>query len=194
MTSESPVSFNDRLKTGLLGEDEISRWFIRKSFQVLPAYQIEVNHGKGPRLFTPDGQFISPDLLIFNSKKILWIEAKTKSAFTWHRQSNTFQTGIDRRHWNHYLEVEKRTPFPVWILFLHRQGCIAKDTPAGMESPSGLFGNSVPELNRTIHHQHDNWGPSGMVYWTVNALKKLADFLPDTDSGRFVLSAHSLPQ
>ncbi len=167
------MSFEVQLKTGMLGEGEISRWFMQRGWSVLPAYEIEQSHGKGPRLFQSSGQLISPDLLVFKEESVYWVEAKTKSSFTWHRASRTWQTGIDRRHWLHYVEVERRTPFPVWILFLHRFGQSAKDTPDGMISPHGLFGNTVEYLLPNIHHEHANHGPSGMVYWTVDSLKKI---------------------
>lgn len=167
------MSFEQTLKTGLIGEGEIARMLIDRGYSVLPAYQIEQSHGKGPRLFTAEGQLISPDMLVFSAKKVIWVEAKTKSAFTWHRVSQTWQTGIDRKHWLHYVEVDSRTPWPVWVLFLHRNGCLAKDTPEGMISPSGLFGNSIKMLRNSIHHEHENHGPSGMVYWTLDTLKKI---------------------
>jgi hypothetical protein len=167
------VSFDRTLKEGLIGEGEISRMLIARGYIVLPAYQIEQQHGKGPRLFTAEGQLIAPDMLVFKENKVIWVEAKTKSAFTWHRASQTWQTGIDRKHWSHYVEVDSKTPWPVWLLFLHRNGFIAKDTPDGMISPSGLFGNSVRVLKLSIHHEHENHGPSGMVYWTVDMLKKI---------------------
>jgi hypothetical protein len=168
------MSFEQKLEAGLYGEDLISRWLIARGHQVLPAYQIQQNHGKGPRLFGQYGQLISPDLLVFKTNKVLWVEAKSKSAFTWHRLSATWQTGLDRRHWRDYLAVEKVTPFPVWIMFLHAPGHAAKDTPAGLESPSGLYGNSIAVLAATIHHEHENHGPSGMVYWREQDLKKVA--------------------
>jgi len=170
------MTFTESLKTGLLGESHIAQWLIRRGYSVLPAYEVEVNHGKGPRLFTANGQLISPDLLVFNAGKTMWCEAKTKSAFTWHRISKTWQTGVDRRHWKHYVEVAKVTPFPVWLLFLHKPNLVAKDTPEGMVCPSGLFGNSVPHLLRHVHHEHENHGPSGMVYWSAAALKKIAEY------------------
>ncbi len=170
------MSFEDKLKEGLLGEGSISKWFLRKGYSVLPAYEVEINHGKGPRLFTQDEVLISPDLLIFNASRIMWIEAKTKSAFTWHRLSKTWQTGIDLRHWRHYLCVATRTPFPVWILFLHKPNGKAIDTPEGMVSPSGLFGNNISELKDHIHHTSFLHGPSGMAYWTISSLKKIANY------------------
>lgn len=167
--------FEQKLKKGFIGESLISRWFQSRGYSVLPAYDVEQNSGKGPRLFVSDGrQLISPDMLVFKSDKILWVEAKHKSAFTWHRMSETWQTGIDRRHWGDYLKVAEVAPFPVWILFLQRDG-VAKDTPKGMTSPTGLFGNEISELLKSIHHEHEKHGPTGMVYWTRQALLKVAD-------------------
>ncbi len=96
-----------------------------------------------------------------------------KSAFTWHRTSSSWQTGIDFRHWNDYVRVADESQLPVWLLFLHKPGSLAKDTPDGLTSPSGLYGNSLPKLQTSIHHTHPNHGPSGMVYWTENSLIKL---------------------
>lgn len=170
------MSFERKLKEGLLGESLISQWLIKRGFQILPAYQVEYSTGKGPRLFGSYGQLISPDLLAFNTRgRIIWVEAKSKSAFTWHRASSTWQTGIDKRHWAEYIQVAKETAWPVWILFLHKDGR-AKDTPDGKASPTGLFGNTLMLLEKTIHHSHDNHGPSGMVYWEMGALQKLAEF------------------
>lgn len=170
------MSFDEQLKVGLLGEDLVSRWLIKRGWQVLPAYQVSADHGKGPRLFGDYGQLISPDLLVFNAKKTFWVEAKFKSAFTWHRISSTWQTGIDLKHWSHYVDVAKVTPFEAWIVFLHKPDSQAKDTPPGMRSPSGLFGNSVEKLAELKHHEHANHGPSGMIYWTDSALVKLAEY------------------
>jgi hypothetical protein len=180
--------FEQQLKVGLIGESEIAQWFISKGYHVLPAYQIELPHGKGPRLFTSTGQLISPDMLVFNSTKIFWIEAKTKSSFTFHRLTRSWQTGIDRKYWQHYLQVQNLVPWDIWILFLHRQGPPAKDTPEGFISPHGLFGNTITFLKDHIDHEHENHGPTGMVYWQHKHLKIIPSFIlqtqapPPTDS------------
>jgi len=49
----------------------------------------------------------------------------------------------------------------------------AKDSPI---SPSGLFGNEINKLEKTINHSSDLWGKSGMVYWNKEDLVKLADY------------------
>ena len=170
------MSFNESLKEGLIGEGAITRWLIARGKSVLPAYQIEIPHGKGPRLFGNFGQLVCPDLLAFDGLRTTWIEAKTKSAFVWHRKSQTWRTGLDTKHWLDYVQVSSVTPFPVWILFLHRNGFLAKDTPEGMRSPCGLFGNSIKQLELTVEHQMTNEGGSKMVYWRESSLKFLAEY------------------
>lgn len=171
------MSFDESLREGLLGEGLITRWLNSRGWNVLPAYEIEVQSGKGPRLFSAQrGKLIAPDLLVFNGSEFYWVEAKTKSAFTWHRNTETFQTGIDRRHWLDYLAVSETTGFPVWLMFLHRPGSSAKDTPLGKVSPSGLYGQVIDRLLDTIDHEHANHGPSGMVYWRENALRKICEY------------------
>ena len=171
------MSFTEKLQKGQLGESLIAKWLNRGGWNVLPAYDIEVQSGKGPRLFTATrGQLITPDMLVFRHKSIVWVEAKTKSAFTWHRLSQTFQTGIDLRHWKSYISVSEVTPFPVWLLFLHKPGNTAKDTPSEKTSPSGLYGQELTRLQKTTDHEHPNWGRSGMVYWQEKSLLKLADY------------------
>lgn len=159
------VTFDDRLENGKAGESAIAQWLIRKGYGVLPAYEIQGGQYKGPHVRLPEGDFITPDLLVWKGRKVLWVEAKHKSAFTWHRLTERWTTGIDRRHYYEYLKVFEWTPFDVWILFL-QQG---KD-----ESPTGLFGRKLSYLRDHVNHQSDKWGPSGMIYWAQEHLQFLA--------------------
>jgi hypothetical protein len=171
------MSFKDNLATGMLGEGLIAKWLQAKGWNVLPAYEIEIASGKGPRLYlATKEQFITPDLLVFRSSEIRWVEAKTKSAFTWHRISESWQTGIDLRHWRDYIKVGERTSFPLWLMFLHKPGNVAKDTPEGKISPHGIFGQEIEALKESIDHEDARWGPSGMVYWKVEALARFGDY------------------
>lgn len=169
------MSFAETLACGLIGESEIAQWLIARHWTVLPAYEVELASGKGLRLYTVEGPVIAPDMLVFNSQKVLWVECKTKSAFTWYRQTGTFQTGIDLHHWKEYQRVQRLTPFDIWILFLHRTGQAAKDTPTGKISPSGLFGNTIDALIDKVDHASDRHGSHGMVYWNESALRKITD-------------------
>jgi len=165
------MSFQEQLQKGQVGESYIAQWLLSRNFNVLPVYEVEENTGKGPRLFSPKEKLIAPDMLAFNDGKTLWIEAKHKEAFSMHRKTGRWVTGIDIRHYEDYCKVADTTPYKVWLLFLQRGGH-AKDSPES--SPSGLYGNELGRLRQHENHRHGNWGSSGMVYWAIESLKKLA--------------------
>lgn len=170
--------FDQSLAFGKIGEGYIASWLKHVcKFEVLPVYEKEIHEGKGPTLFTHTGEpLIAPDIFAFrrnpNSIAVRWIEAKTKSAFSWHRISQQWVTGIDKRHYEHYLKISEISPWPVWLMFLHLDGR-AKDTPPDKTSPQGLFGNTLDYLREHINHISNNWA-NGMVYWAHNDLQYLA--------------------
>lgn len=163
--------FAKQLDWGQAGESAIARWLRKRGNTVLPVYEKIIDNGKGPRLFMPDRVLIAPDLLVLRTQDAYWVEAKRKRAFTWHRITRQWVTGIDLHHYRDYCQVDECSPFPVWLLFLQEDGQ-AKDSPGN--SPTGLFGNRLSILKRCVHHTHSNWGSSGMVYWDVSALRFLA--------------------
>lgn len=165
------MTFQSSLDYGKAGESAIASWLRRRGFCVLPVYEKIIHEGKGPQLYMVDGELIAPDLLVFTGTKTMWIEAKHKTAFTWHRLTGQWVTGIDLRHYADYCRVAQETPWPVWLLFLH-DGGQAKDSPPN--SPAGLFGHNLRYLQENEHHRHDNWGRSGMVYWAHDKLRLVA--------------------
>jgi len=170
--------FEKSLAFGQVGESLISRWLQGRGHSVFPAYQIEHHSGKGPQLFAASGDLVLPDLLAFRAGKVQWFEAKHKTCFTWHRISSRWTTGIDLRHYEEYQEVAARTGLPVWLLFYHpKSQPDARDLRHGCPAscPTGLFGNNILQLTKTENHRSDNWGKSGMVYWAVDAFKRIAD-------------------
>jgi len=165
--------FHQRLAEGKLGESIIATWLKSRGFNILPIYEKEIDEGKGPTVFSADGRdIIAPDLLVFNNEKIFWIEAKHKEAFTLYRKTNEFMTGIDLKHYEDYLRISKLVDWPVWLMFLQKGGT-AKDSP---KSNSGFYGQSLQNLDKTIHHYSYNWGDTGMVYWSENVLIRIADY------------------
>lgn len=166
------TGFDEKLRQGRLGESLIARWLMRRGFSVLPAYEVERGNGKGPRIFSMAGELVSPDLFVFKQGdgKVLWVEAKSKAAFTWHRISHSYQDGIDVRHWNDYSALRRRIDWPLWLLFLHGPGHVAKDNPPSMIPPTGLFGGEITRLATCIDHRSDRWGSGGMVYWRCEDL------------------------
>lgn len=169
--------FEQNLAVGQLGESLISRWLQSRGHAVFPAYQIEHQTGKGPQMFAASGDLVLPDLLAFRQGKIQWFEAKHKTCFTWHRMTGRWTTGIDLRHYGEYQEVAARTGLPVWLLFFHPNSQpdardLRHDCPP--ECPTGLFGNDIAILTKCENHRSDRWGRSGMVYWSVDALRLVA--------------------
>lgn len=167
------MTFQKMLTMGKTGEGIIAQWMKRQGYNVLPVYEKEQGDYKGPALYTVDGSLVAPDMVIFKQNgKAAWIEAKTKSAFTKHRITGRWVTGIDLRHYEQYIQVQQVSPWPVWLLFLHFPGQ-AKDSPAGC--PYGLFGQSITYLQQHENHRHPNGGHGGMVYWAHDTLKKIAE-------------------
>jgi len=158
-------SFTHLLREGRKGERLIAHWLMRRGFSVLPAYAVSEHDAKGPRVFSMEGDLISPDLFVFGQSKAFWVEAKSKAAFTWHRISQTYQDGIDIRCWDDYRALRERINWPVWLLFLHGPHQRAKDNPPDKTPPTGLFGGEIERLATCIHHRSDNYGSGGMVYW-----------------------------
>lgn len=172
------AAFNKSLAFGKVGESYIAQWLKSRGFHVLPVYDVPKDNGAGPALFTAGhGALVAPDILAIKSDNrppAIWIEAKTKNAFSWHRITGRWVTGIDQRHYTDYLEVAELSPWPVWLLFLHYAGR-AKDTPPDMESPTGLFGGTLGKLAHCENHRSDKHGKTGMVYWALRDLTRIAD-------------------
>jgi len=164
-------SFEKSLSFGKVGESAIAEWFKRKGYAVLPVYDVEMHTGKGPQVFTLDAELVAPDMLCFNGEKVYWIEAKHKSVFTWYRKKQQWETGIDLHHYEDYLQVAEKSPWPVWLLFLHRNG-YTEEPPH--HCPTGLFGGELSYLKEHVSHESDRHGKHGMVYWAHETLLQLA--------------------
>lgn len=173
-------TFERQLEIGKAGESEIARWLMSRGHNILPVYEKVDCDYKGPTVFSANGDsFIAPDLLCFSNGNATWIEAKHKTAFTWHRKTGRFVTGVDQHHFDQYQEVQELIDWPVWLLFLH-QGGQAKDSPP---SPSGLFGGDIKTLAINYNHKYEKWGKTGMIYWEPilvpggsGQLKKLSNY------------------
>jgi hypothetical protein len=161
------MGFEDTFQMGKLGESSIARWLRSRGNSVMPVYEKMIEEFKGPQLFLPKNKcLIAPDMLVFNDRNIRWIEAKKKTAFSWHRNTHAWVTGIDTRHYEDYLQVEDCSPWPVWLLFLQGKGQ-AKDSPP--DCPSGLYANSLQYLRENVSHRFAH-----MTYWNIDNLRKLA--------------------
>lgn len=173
------ADFKEKLNIGKLGENIISAWFHQKGFSILPVYEVEGNDNKGPRMFSGGQQLIAPDIFVFREKDAYWIEAKHKTRFSWHGKTSQWVTGIDIKHYEHYLEIDIETPWPVWLLFLHKDSTpwaedLSRWRACPKACPVGLFGNALDKLRNTENHRDTRWGKHGMVYWARDSLIQIA--------------------
>lgn len=181
------MKFAENLATGKVGESLIARYMMSRGHAVLPVYEIEKSSDKGPQLFEKNSGLVAPDMLVFTANGTMFVEAKHKSVFTWHRATLQWTTGIDLRHYGDYLRVAKRTQLPVWLMFYHREDAPdARDIQYGCPAkcPTGLFGGELFCLLLKENHRSKPFDPSrpgfvghghsGMVYWAERSLKKIA--------------------
>lgn len=175
-------TFEASLSWGQIGEGRIANWLKGKGWSILPVYEKEIDNGKGPRLFIPGGELVAPDMLAYNMTKtpapVRWIEAKTKTRFSWYGIKQRWVTGIDLRHYTDYCKIDDASPFPVWLMFLHdNSNAWPHDVErwhAPPSCPTGLFGEMLSVLRQTESHRSDKHGKSGMVYWADTSLRRLA--------------------
>lgn len=167
--------FQQQLAVGIVGEGQIATWLRRRGHCVLPAYEKVIDDQKGPRLYSPTADLVAPDMLVFRDGRQMWIEAKTKTRFSWYGLGKYFVTGLNYRHYLDYLQVEKETGLAVWILFLHRNG----DTwPPDVQKwnappvcPTGLF---TCRLTAETSHQAPDAKGVPMIYWPFHRLRLIA--------------------
>lgn len=173
-------NFSQKLAIGKVGESAIAQWLKHRGHHVMPVYELEVESGKGPQLFSAEGEYIAPDMFVFKSDGTYtcWIEAKRKTRFSWWNIGKCFETGIDLHHWDQYCKVQEVSPWTIWIMFLHTQSDTwQKDIDkwnAPPTCPTGLFGNRLTELKKSISHTDPRHGKTGMVYWKAESLLHLA--------------------
>lgn len=172
----SDQDFQKNLAFGQMSETDITRWLISRGGTVMPAYDIEYDTGKGPRVYTNGDQHAVPDLLVWKNGKIFWIEAKRKTRFAWWGKGGYWVTGIDSKHWAAYRNVKILTGLNVWILFYHT-GSDPDERSRQMgcppECPTGLFGQSIEILEACISNTggHGNYK---LTYWACGSLKFMA--------------------
>lgn len=171
------MNFQQQLQRGLLAEHHIARWLqTQRGYHILPIYNKQDDNRKGPRFYTASGeQLIAPDILAMRGSTLVWVEAKSKTTFTWHRVSQQWQTGIDYYNYTHYCKVADTVPHAMYVFFLHTEtyepvACSGAPTT----SPTGLYVQSFDVLRSCVHHIYPQSGRNRMVYWSIESLKKVA--------------------
>jgi hypothetical protein len=151
------------------------------------APSLYVPKGGGYRLTAPDlltiNPFVTPSLWSRDNIwefPFLWTEVKHKNTATFYRKWNNWegrwQTGIDRRLYPHYCQIDKDTQIPVWLLFLQRNDGPSNAPPGKPPCPTGLFGCPItqPYSDDWKNDTYEKKGYQDMVYWGIEDLLQLA--------------------
>jgi hypothetical protein len=179
------MKFRESLNMGVAGESVIAQWLKRRGYIITPAYEKIIDDYKGPAVYLPDGDtLVSPDMFCMKVRDratyAMYIEAKTKTRFSWFRIKRRWETGIDQRHFEDYQRVQQETKLPVHLLFLHtcnvpsvsdlKYGCPS-------ECPTGLFYGRLDVLTPLARHGTSKTVKNGatieepMVYWGLDDLR-----------------------
>jgi hypothetical protein len=196
-------NFQETLARGLHFENTIAQWLLTKNYCISPAYEKVENNHKGPRLLIPGKELVLPDMMIMQPQlpqastsegfalqesilqesilpQVCWVEAKSKSVFTWYRKFSCWESGIDTYYLNQYTQVQEATGLPVWIIWYQEAGKTSQYNPEGRTSPSGMYGQSLSYLLEHISHQYQgkndySHGGEGMTYWNIKDLQILEE-------------------
>lgn len=144
-----------------MGEREIVQILQQHGAFVIPQYNYAENDEfKGPRMHGLYDELVLPDLDVCKSSVRVWVEVKTKSDRSFHFVSGDYVHGINKKHYEHYLRVEKESGNEVWVVFIERSNVLflcgrLKDIP--------------------IHHVYNGgkMGINGMVFFNVDDLSSL---------------------
>jgi hypothetical protein len=84
---------------------------------VLSASQIE--DGGAPMLRGKDEKIVLPDNLTWKNGVAKWVEVKTKSTYTIHKNPpKRLEHGISLRLWHNYMAIQEQTKIPVYIALI----------------------------------------------------------------------------
>ena len=155
--------FREAKKSGRELEEAIARILVAAGWAVIPV-TASSDVGIGPRVMSKDGTIVAPDLICFRKGRCRMVETKNKSTFSLHRNTGTWLTGIDTKHFNDYDKVQTACGCKLCVVFLQR--------PEG-DSPSGVYFQWVDELKQHVHH---SWDENGMTYWAEKDLSRMMDW------------------
>lgn len=111
------MSFNHALKFGRDGEKVVGQWLIEQGFGIIRTADI-ATAGLGPRIERAGFGFVLPDFQVVGDGMAKWVEVKTKSKDVLYQRTGELRQGIERRHFDHYLDVQDKTGLPGYLAFL----------------------------------------------------------------------------
>lgn len=156
--------FSEKLAFGEEGERLVASFLMGRGASVLPLYQYQST--RAPLVFSRRSRIIAPDLYVWRVGKDYHAECKRKTR--WVRFTGQLETGLNKRHFNSYLELIERTNREVVCFFLHER-----------EEPTGLYCGALRKLSASvrlwsgINCKTKKRVSKGMALFPINKLMKI---------------------
>ena len=162
----SNQEWQTQLAFGQEGEHIVASLLIASgSYTILPLYQF-LSCSFAPQIYTASGSLTSPDLVAMKSGKVMFVECKRKRR--WIRWNERVETGLNRKHFQAYLELSQVTGIPLFLFFIHEE-----------QEPTGIYAISLCKTGsmREWNGRNDYTGAyvtKPEVFFASESLTKLA--------------------
>jgi hypothetical protein len=153
-------TFHEKRRQGARLEHWLARWLQERGHTVIPTCDLPALGGVGPRILVPDGEAVAPDLLVISDGRPTWIECKAKTQPSWNRARGRWEHGIDLELGEAYLELEKATGVPVWVVVGERAHPGERYSPEPLVLGGRLLAARLPRLWK-IGRVQDGWPRAG---------------------------------
>jgi hypothetical protein len=158
-------SFDEALAEARRYEEGFASLLAERDYYVIPTYDYSgAGDGKAPKAKAPPGaeDLILPDLQGFKDGQLRWFEVKFKSHATVNRTRGYRVTGLCRRLWRHYGQVQVVTGAPVYLAFLHEHEKEVRGATLDVLAKPPIFSHEVER----------NFGQHGGVFFAYDAIPR----------------------
>jgi hypothetical protein len=173
-------SFEESLLQGVEGEKQAALELAKIGVSIMPLFQFGMGK-EAPFVLTEERKHIAPDLMCYKDRKAFFVEVKTKMQWVkvlWCEKTKkkVYETGINKRHFDEYLEIKKITGIPVFLCFKHEE-----------ESPTGFY---FVEISTPSRHWN-GFSPAGSYVMPAMVFYKMEDLLSIEGLKRKLFSQNS---
>ena len=163
----SALRDTDEFKRGRSGECVFAGWFRQRGCFVIPSYDYSGEDGdKAPKMDDANLSLVIPDLDVAKAGTRWWVEVKTKWKADFYRKGRRLEHGISKRHYEHYLRVQRESGTPVWL-------CIYE------ERDGYLLGARLDDLGPYgREYRGSKMGWDGMIFWPRERFKVFGKVAP----------------
>lgn len=154
---QKQTNFKESLAFGEEGEEKIAELLINKGFSVLPLYQFTAEFA--PKILSEKNNFISPDLTVFKSGKVIFVEVKSKTR--WVKFNGVRETGCNYRNYKHYKTLAETLKIELYLVFNYTE-----------DKPEGVYYININKIGRywdgIVNCKKVN---SAMYFWNYKDLQ-----------------------